>query len=167
MKMVAFALVLSMGMAGAASAEEKHPMAADKGHVMVSPKDLAWTDAPPGLPKGAKVAVLEGDLKEGPWTVRLQMPAKYRIMPHTHPTIEHVTVLSGSLNMGMAEKVDEKASTKLGVGAFAAMPANTAHYVWTTEKAVVQVHGVGPFAINYIDPKDDPRNAAPSPAANK
>jgi quercetin dioxygenase-like cupin family protein len=152
-------LVLSMGIAGVAGADDKAGRA-HGGHIMVGAKDLKWTDAPPALPKGAKVAMIEGDLKEGPFTIRVQFPARYRVMPHTHPTMEHVTVLSGSVNMGMGEALDEKASTKLAAGGFAAMPANTAHYLWTSEKAIVQVHGIGPFAITYINPKDDPRNEA-------
>jgi quercetin dioxygenase-like cupin family protein len=172
MKTLQVVLGLSLGFAGMAAADDKEHKGAGAGaaapgaHIMVNAKDLKWTDAPPTLPKGAKIAVLEGDMKEGPFTLRVQFPAKYKVMPHTHPTMEHVTVLSGSVNMGMGEKLDEKAATKLPVGGFSAMPANTAHYLFTNEKAVVQVHGMAPFVINYVDPKDDPRNqAATAPTA--
>src|SRR3954463_10137121 len=82
--------------------------AAKSEHVMFSGADLKWGDAPPSLPAGAKAAVLEGDpTKDGPFTIRLQMPAGYKIPAHTHPTAEHVTVISGTLNLGMGPKFDE------------------------------------------------------------
>jgi quercetin dioxygenase-like cupin family protein len=161
---------LVMGMAAVASAQDPKaaappPAAAPEAHVMVTPKDLKWGDAPPALPKGAKVAVLQGDMKSGPWTVRVEVPAKYKVMPHTHPTMEHVTVLSGTISMGMGEKLDEKAAMKMAPGSFSAMPSNTAHYLIANSKATFQVHGSGPFELKYIDPKDDPRNVAPAAEA--
>src|SRR4051812_22228258 len=84
-----------------------HP---DKGHVVVLPDDIKWIDGPPSLPPGCKMVVLEGDpAKEGPFVMRAKMPDGYRIMPHTHPKDERVTVLSGALYMGTGEKFDEKA----------------------------------------------------------
>ena len=143
------------------------PVGAQTGtHVMVVPKDLKWADAPPSLPKGAKVAVLEGDpTKEGPFTMRAEVPAKYKIMPHWHPAIEHVTVISGELYMGAGETLDEKAAMKLVAGGFAVMPVKHVHYAFTKgKKATIQIHGIGPWGITYVNPADDPRNAAASPA---
>jgi len=137
-------------------------------HVMTLPSELQWTDAPPSLPKGARWAVIEGDpSKPGPFTLRIQMPAKYKIPPHTHPAVEHVTVLSGELWMGSGEKLDEAAAKKLTPGGFAAMPAKYPHFAFTKKKAEIQLHGVGPWGITYINPADDPRNAsaAAAPAA--
>lgn len=37
------------------------------------------------------------------------------------------------------------------------MPAKTQHYAFTNEETVIQLHGVGPWAINYVNPADDPR----------
>lgn len=150
--------------AGAAAAPAAKP-ASETTMVEVQAKDLKWGDVPPSLPKGAKIAVLQGDLVSGPWTIRAELPAKYKIMPHTHPTMEHVTVISGTCGLGMGEKVDEKAMTKLGPGGFAALPADMVHYAVAVSKTVIQVHGVGPFEIKYVDPKDDPRNAPPAAAA--
>jgi anti-sigma factor ChrR (cupin superfamily) len=128
-------------------------------HLFVVPKDVKWTDNPPMLPKGAKLTVIEGDMKSGPFTFRLQVPAGYKIGPHTHPGIEHVTVIGGEVMMGNGDKVDEKTATKLPAGSFVAMPAGHVHYLLTKKKAEVQVHGMGPWGITYVNPSDDPRNA--------
>ncbi len=68
-------------------------------HLMVAPADLKWADVP-SLPPGAKIAVIEGPMNEAkPFTMRLRLPADYRIPAHFHSAIEHVTVISGTFNM--------------------------------------------------------------------
>lgn len=125
-----------------------------------TPEQMKWQPAPNALPKGAEATLLEGDpTKEGPFTLRLKMPAKYTIPPHWHPAIEHVTIISGELDMGMGGKFDMKAMKKLPVGSFFYMPAQMYHFVYAPTPTVVQLHGIGPWGITYVDPKDDPRNA--------
>ncbi|MDX2091245.1 MAG: cupin domain-containing protein [Kofleriaceae bacterium] len=136
------------------------PAAGEHEHLFTVPKDIKWTEGPPMLPKGSKIAVIEGDMKSGPFTFRIQLPANYKISPHTHPGIEHVTVLGGEVMMGAGDKVDEKAATKLPVGSFVTIPAGHVHYLVTKKKAEVQVHGTGPWDITYVNSADDPRNAA-------
>jgi len=129
-------------------------------HVVVTPADLEWADAPPGLPPGAKMAVLEGDpTKKGNFTVRLQAPARYQVPPHTHPTAEHITVISGTMNFGAGEKFDEAAGKEVSTGGYVVMPAGMKHYAWSSGEAIIQIHGRGPFEIKYVNPADDPRNA--------
>lgn len=71
--------------------------AAEEQHHVMTPSDLKWGEMPPGLPAGAKMAVLNGDpTKAGPFTVRMQAPAGYRIQPHTHPAAERLTIISGT-----------------------------------------------------------------------
>jgi len=89
---------------------------------------------------------------------RLKLPAEYVIAPHTHPAVEHVTVISGSLYMGMGDTVDKAASTRLPAGGFAVMPIGVQHYAWTAEATTIQLHGIGPWGITYVNPADDPRN---------
>jgi hypothetical protein len=52
---------------------------------------------------------------------------------------------------------------RLLAGGFIVAPANMHHFAMARSKTVVQVHGIGPFAITYVNPKDDPRNAKPTP----
>ncbi len=134
--------------------------AAKSEHVMFSAADLKWGDAPPALPAGAKIAVLEGDpSKAGPFTIRLKTPAGYKVPAHTHPTAEGLTVISGSFNMGTGPKLDEAAGHEMSVGAFALMPAGTQHFAWSKTECIIQIHSMGPFEINYVNPADDPRAA--------
>jgi len=126
-------------------------------HIMVSPKDLKWADVP-SLPPGAKIAVIEGPMNEAkPFTVRLKFPANYNIPAHSHPAIEHVTVISGTFNMGTGDKLDEKKTKALSRGSVAIMPPKTNHFGWTKTETIVQLHGVGPWGVTYVNPADDPR----------
>ncbi len=93
-------------------------------HRMIDPKDMKWQDAPPALPPGSQVAVLEGDPRQaGPYTIRVKSPANYKIPPHWHPEDEHVTVISGSVWMGMGDQLDESKATQIPTGGFVLMPA--------------------------------------------
>src|SRR2546426_939833 len=126
-------------------------------HVMINPTDLKWGDPPPVLSKGAMLAVLSGDPgAAGPYTIRLRLPAGYRISPHWHPTDENVTVIAGTFSLGMGEKFDRASMKTLAAGGFALLPAEQRHYAWTKAGATVQVHGMGPFVLNYVNPSDDP-----------
>jgi len=127
-------------------------------HVMLNTADIKWGPAPPAFQPGAQFAVLEGDpSKAGPFVVRLKMPDGYKVMPHWHPTDEHVTVVSGTLNAGMGDKWDDASMKTFTAGAFATMPRKTAHYVTAKGETIVQVHATGPFELVYVNPKDDPR----------
>src|SRR5437660_587188 len=93
---------------------------------------IKWQQGPPSIPKGAMIAILEGDpTKEGPFVFRLKFPDGYRVPPHTHPKIERVTVLAGTLNIGMGAKFDEKATTAMPAGTFGRWPAGMKHFGWT------------------------------------
>lgn len=157
---VATALMFSSVIFAAEEKAKAQEPAAAPEHVMVAAADLKWMDGPPSLPAGAKIAVLEGDpKKEGPFTIRLQMPAGFKIPPHTHPTAEHVTVISGTVYLGMGPKFDEAAARQMTAGAFAVMPAGMQHFAGTKEGCIVQVHATGPFEVKYVNPADDPRQA--------
>ena len=125
---------------------------------------LAWAPGPPSLPPGAEFVLLEGNPAEAvPLTLRLKFPANYRIPPHWHSVIEHVTVLSGTLNVGMGEQATYTAGTALTAGSFAAMPAKMVHSAWAGPQGVTfQLHSVGPWSITYVNPADDPRAAKPA-----
>lgn len=129
-------------------------------HTMVTPGEIKWGPAPASLPRGAQAAVLYGDPgKEGPFALRLKTPKGYRIPPHTHPKPEIVTVISGAFRLGMGPGGDAAAAQSLPAGSFFAMPPGMVHYASADEETVVQLNSSGPWAINYVDPKDDPRGA--------
>ena len=128
------------------------------GSAGVNPGTLKWSPAPPFLPPGAQLVVLDGDPgKAVRITLRLKFPAGYQLPAHLHPTQEDLTVISGSAHVGMGDVLDRKTGTLLKPGGFVALPADMNHFLWTTEETVVQVHLQGPFAITYADPATDPR----------
>jgi hypothetical protein len=134
------------------------PRTAAVAHVVLPAAALKWGDPPPGLPPGARVAIVSGDpTAPQPFVLRLQVPGGYRIGPHWHPTAENVTVLSGAVSLGMGETFDQSALQELPTGGYAAMPAEMRHFFMAKSAATIQVHGTGPFAITYVNPADDPR----------
>ena len=131
----------------------------DDEFAIVRVSDLKWRDGPNSLPPGAKLAVLEGDpTKDGPFVMRLRLPDGYRIPPHTHAKTERLTVISGTFNIGMGDKFDMEAGREMPAGSFGHWAAGMKHFVWAKGETVVQLHGIGPWSIQYVDPSDDPRN---------
>ena len=129
-----------------------------------APETIEWKAGPLSLPAGAKMAVLEGDpTKDGPFVMRLQTPADYHIPPHTHPKTERVTVISGTMFLAMGENLDRSAAKTLPAGTYSFWPAGMKHTAWFEGGTVIQIHGVGPWQINYVNPSDDPRSAKKSP----
>jgi quercetin dioxygenase-like cupin family protein len=117
-------------------------------HVMLDPEEITWAAGPATLPHGAMLAVIEGKPSDpGPFTMRLKFPAGFRVAPHSHPAIEHLTVLSGGIDLGIGDTFDPAKLTTMRTGSFAVMPAGTNHFVATREEAVIQVHGVGPWGV--------------------
>jgi quercetin dioxygenase-like cupin family protein len=156
--LLAAVLTLSAGVASA----QGSPQAPASHAIVVLPDQVAWGPAPGSLPAGAKAAVLEGNPGEaGPFTMRVLLPNRYRIPPHFHHAVEHVTVLKGTFKVGMGEKFDASAMTSLPAGTFAALEPGTRHFAESEGETIVQLHGVGPWGITYVNPSDDPRKSTP------
>lgn len=154
---------VSWGFAQGGHKGRAHQAAAmHKPHVMLTPEQVQWGPAPPALPAGAQMAVLAGDpSKPGvPFTIRAKFPDGYTVPPHWHPEDENVVVIEGTLVMNMADKYDAAGEHELGAGSFASMPKGAHHYARAQGDTLIQVYGIGPFAINYINPADDPRKPA-------
>jgi quercetin dioxygenase-like cupin family protein len=127
-------------------------------HKVFLPQDIKWGPTPPSLPAGAEAAVLYGDpAKEGMFALRIKAPKGYRIAPHTHPKPEVITVISGKFNLGIGPKADRASVESLPAGSFSSMPPGVAHYVFVDEDSVVQINATGPWGIDYVNAKDDPR----------
>jgi len=148
--MAALALGAAAIAAGPAQAAEPH-------HTVVRADAVRWGPAPPSLPGGAQAAALLGHpAREGPFVLRLKFPAGYVIPPHRHSKDELVTVISGRVLIDSGEKVD-RSQRGLEPTSFVHLPGGMPHYAWAEVESVVQINGVGPFDVQYLDPRDDPR----------
>jgi quercetin dioxygenase-like cupin family protein len=133
-------------------------LAGSAAKAQMNPNAMKWGPAPPGLPAGARLAVLSGDPgKEGMFTIRLKFPANYAVPPHHHPSDELVTVINGQLSLGMGNNLNRRRAASLIQGGYAVAPANMNHYAFTRGGATVQITAHGPFQIIYVNPRDDPR----------
>ncbi len=123
-----------------------------------TPDQVKWGPAPPFLAAGAQLAVLEGDpmASSGDYTIRLKMPDGYKIAPHTHPLRENVTVISGTLKVGMGDQFDASKMMGFGAGSFAYLDPSMHHYAAASGETIIQIHGQSPVKFNYINPADDP-----------
>jgi len=140
--------------------EPTNPAAAVlKSHIMVKPDELKWEACSAAIPPGARCATIEGD-RSAPnvlFTYRLKMPDNYKIPPHFHPADEHLTVISGTFNMGRGREFDANAMSPMVAGSFMVMPKGAPHYALTRGETVLQVHAIGPWGLTYVNPDDDPR----------
>lgn len=126
-----------------------------KGAIMVLPEDILWGDAPPSLPAGAKVFILEGNpALDGIFTMRVKFPPYYKLPAHSHPKAERVTVLEGAVYVGFGNTMDTAIAQKFETGSYYLNPVNEAHYVFTGEEGVIfQVTGLGPWGLVYKEEK--------------
>jgi hypothetical protein len=155
--------VSAIMVAGLFAATAAPIVAHDGHHQVVAIDDVTFQPGPATLPAGAQIAVLHGSPAErGPFVIRLKFPAGYVIPPHRHPEEEHVTVLSGGFGMALGETQDLGAAPLLAPGSFVRIPTGEAHFAWTEEETIVQINAIGPFGIEYVNPKDDPRITANS-----
>ena len=142
--------------AGLAITDGAHPAAFEKN--AFTPDEIPYGPPPAFVAPGAQLAVLEGNpgASSGDYTIRLKMPAGYRIAPHWHPQRENVTVISGTFKVGMGDQFEESKMGTYPAGSFAYLDPDMHHYAMATGEVVVQVHGTAPLQFNYVNPNDDP-----------
>ena len=153
-KPIIFSLGLALFAAGVVAQENGTRTGANEPKIFTA-AELQWRDAAT-LPAGAQMVVLDGDpRKEGSFTMRLKMPSGYKIPPHTHPTAERVTVISGVVHLGIGEKFDQAAGREMKAGDFCVVPAGVPHFAWATSDAVLQIQSEGPFERKFLEPTPD------------
>jgi quercetin dioxygenase-like cupin family protein len=154
----AHVLVSLVFLLGPSALAAQAPTASSRQAIVVATGTETWGPAPAILPPGAELAVLEGDpTKTGPYTMRLRMADGYRIPPHFHPADEHVTVLSGTFMVGMGERFDGTALKTLPAGTFGMIPTGMRHFAQAKGATVLQLHGIGPWGLTYVNPADAPK----------
>ena len=160
-------LAASPAFAADAASTGKKPAPGKPEAFTVNASDMKWDAAPPDLPKGAEMSVLHGDpSKKALYTLRLKMPAGYKIPPHWHTKDEQLTIVSGNFVLHMGDTMEAPAAT-LATGGFHFLPGKAHHAAEATEETIVQVDGMGPFDIHYLNPADNPNPKAAAAASKK
>jgi len=145
---VLIAIILSVITVGAASVTATQTATHPGGVVVVKPAQLKWQDYP-GRP-GVKLAVIEGDLaKAGPFLMRVKFPAGFKLAPHTHPSAERTTIMSGGMLLGYGTNPAGPAEM-MTPGTVIITPANTPHFATMPTETIVQTYGVGPWSSNPV-----------------
>ncbi|MBD5656162.1 MAG: cupin domain-containing protein [Candidatus Eremiobacteraeota bacterium] len=124
------------------------------------PEDVAWQpfDA---FPPAVRLGVLVGQPSEpGPYVVRVRAPSGTKLMPHLHPEDRVYTVISGVFYVGLGTTFEDGLLVAYPPGAVVVLPGGTAHFHWAKSgEYITQVTAIGPLGLDYVDPKDDPRNS--------
>jgi anti-sigma factor ChrR (cupin superfamily) len=123
-----------------------------------TPDQTKWMQFAPGVEYGPVYG--NCDKAGAPCVFQLRLADGAKFPPHWHPVDENVTVLSGTFMAGMGDSYDESKMTSLAPGTYVFMPRRMHHFAGAKGVTLVQVHGVGPFKINYVNPADDPTKAA-------
>jgi anti-sigma factor ChrR (cupin superfamily) len=124
----------------------------DPTHMIVKASDLKWTP----IIKGCDLAAVQGnpDADGSNFVIRLRCTAGSQIPAHWHPTDENVTVMKGIFQVGMGDKFDQSKLLTMSIGSFASMPKEIRHYAFSKTDTIVQVYGVGPFKVIWVNPAD-------------
>jgi quercetin dioxygenase-like cupin family protein len=158
-----FSLVAAALAVFAVASNSQEKKDGDSAHKIVHSGDLKWTP----IIKGCDLAPVSGDPNaEGTaFVLRLRCVDGAKIPAHWHPTDENVTVLKGTFRVGMGETFDESKLQTMNVGNFVSMPKEMRHFGVCKGETIVQVHGAGPFKVNWVNPSEvQPPDAAPAAA---
>jgi quercetin dioxygenase-like cupin family protein len=131
---------------------------------IVNFENLEWTP----LIKGCDLASVYGDANAdgAPFVLRLRCADGAKIPAHWHPADENITVLKGTLLVGMGENFDEAKLRAMNVGNFVSLPKEMRHFAMSKGETIVQIHGAGPFQANWVNPAEvQLPDAAPGAAA--
>ena len=154
-------LLATSALAQTKSPAKKTASSATSMSVVVPLGSEKWGDIPAGAMVGTpsvdvggklQIAIVQGNPMQAgqPYTLRLSCSDGAKIAPHWHPTTENVTVVKGTFALGMGSKWDPSALKDLPTGGFASAPAHMRHFARCKGDTVVQVHGLGPFVVNFV-----------------
>jgi quercetin dioxygenase-like cupin family protein len=128
---------------------------------VISSEDIDWRPFP-AFPPSVRLAAVVGQPSEpDPYVVRVKVPRGVKLMPHTHPEDRVYTVISGVFYIGLGDRFDADKLEAYAPGTVIVLPGNTSHFHWARAgEYITQVTAIGPLGIEYVKPKDDPRNGA-------
>jgi len=147
----------------AAASYSQEKKEADAPHKIIHFADLKWTP----ILKGCELAPLSGDPNADvtPFVIRIRCADGAKIPAHWHPVDENITVMKGTFMVGMGDAFDESKMQTMNVGNFLTMTKEMHHFGLCKGETIVQVHGMGPFKINWVKPSEVQPPDAPAAAA--
>jgi quercetin dioxygenase-like cupin family protein len=86
----------------------------------------------------------------------LKVPAGHEIPPRWHPVDESITVIAGTLYLGIGYRFDRSATHELPAGSMAFVPKKVPHFAFTRSETITEVHGTGPFQSLFVQPSENP-----------
>jgi len=124
----------------------------------VLPEDIDWKPFP-AFPPSVRLAIVVGQPSEpGPYTIRVKVASRVKLLPHRHPEDRVYTVISGIFYIGLGDEFDSGKLVAYPPGSVVVLPGNTSHFHWAKSgEYVTQVTAIGPLGLEYVDPDDDPR----------
>lgn len=133
-------------------------------HQLVREAELNWQ---PSF-MGCEHANVSGDpTAEGkPFVLRIRCPDGAKVPPHWHPTDENMTVLKGNFMVGTGDVFDTSKLTPMETGNFIFMPKTMRHFALCKGDTVLQVHGIGPFKIVWLNPAEVVPTSSSAPSAH-
>ena len=150
MKTIRAAAAVAMMLASFASAQ---PGAGRNPEIVGRGADQVRWFTPSYYTDGRQRAQLFGDsTRDGPWVDRVRLPAGTRVLAHTHPHDELVTVIEGTWYLGAGETFDPAKLKGYSAGSFIVIPAGVAHFASAREGGVVvQLQGTEKFGTVYLE----------------
>jgi quercetin dioxygenase-like cupin family protein len=126
------------------------------------PEEIDWQPFP-AFPPSVRLAVIVGQPSgPGPYTIRVRVPHRVKLMPHRHPEDRVYTVISGVFYIGLGDQFDPEKLQAYPPGSVIVLPGNTSHFHWAkSSEYITQVTALGPLGLEYISATDDPRNNNP------
>ena len=120
--------------------------------IAFTPVQVRWF-TPSYYTDGRERAQLLGDSSQGGvWVDRVKIPAGKRVLAHTHPQDEVVTVIDGTWYLGEGTKFNSTNLKGYSAGSFVVVPAGVPHFVAAMESTViVQLIGNGKFHTDYVE----------------
>jgi quercetin dioxygenase-like cupin family protein len=120
---------------------------------IITPDQVKWT-AGTGAQAGTQVAIITGDPKKpGFFITRTKIPDGFKIQPHAHSAAEHLTVLSGTLMVGVGDKYDASKLQAMPAGSYRYMPKGVNHFGMAKGVTIIEISGVGPYETTQVKPK--------------
>ena len=121
-------------------------------------EEIDWKPFP-AFPPSVRLASVVGEPSEpAPYLIRVKVPSGVKLMPHRHPEDRIYTVISGVFYIGLGDQFDGDKLKAYPPGTVIVLPGNTSHFHWAKSgEYVAQVTAIGPLGIEYVNPRDDPR----------